>query len=351
MLMKINVYLMLKTIMFTMQNGKSLSSGIQLLATSAGTKNERKIYLKIYDDLKSGATFSQSMRKHKIGTLDVVHFITMAEKGVSFKVALERVVHYISIKEEFERESNDKITLPFVYFMLASIIVLGIKFFAIPYQMERAMEYSKEIIKLIADHLQLAQIMTDVLFVGLSILASYFFILLFALFSQSRIVQAMSKQIALILPFASKIVIYFEKFMLYSMIGEMLKSGISYKKAIESAIETTTVMKFRHALRESLRIIKNEGKFTLHSTLYDNIEKGLLTGIGSSSQAGEVMIEISIRARSDALAYSTKFFRIVTVCSILLMSFAVFIEFYTVVLTQILIQKGLIDLTRGVGTF
>jgi hypothetical protein len=63
------------------------------------------------------------------------------------------------------------------------------------------------------------------------------------------------------------------------------------------------------------------------------------------------MIEISNRARTDAMAASAKFFRVVTVLSILLMAFAVFIEFYTVVLTQMMIQKGLIDLTRGVGTF
>ena len=41
----------------------------------------------------------------------------------------------------------------------------------------------------------------------------------------------------------------------------------------------------------------------------------------------------------------------ITLLSILLMAFAVFIEFYTVVLTQILIQKGLIDAARGVGSF
>jgi len=48
---------------------------------------------------------------------------------------------------------------------------------------------------------------------------------------------------------------------------------------------------------------------------------------------------------------STKFFRLITFISIFMMAFAVFIEFFTVVLTQILIQKGMIDATRGLGTF
>jgi type II secretory pathway component PulF len=251
------------------------------------------------------------------------------------------------VKDEFERESNEKITLPFIYFFLASLIVLGVKFVAVPYQLNEAKNYSKEIIKLIGNHLEIAQIMTDALFIMLSIVASYFFILLIALFAQSRLVQAIAKQIALYLPFSSKIVIYFEKFIVFNMIGEMLKSGISFKKAIESAIEATTIKRFKSAFSESLYKIKNEGKFILHSNLYDKTEKGLLTGVGSSAQTGEVMLEISERARADALFSTTKFFRLITVTSIMLMAFAVFIEFYTVVLTQILIEKGLIDLQRG----
>jgi type II secretory pathway component PulF len=347
MLMKINVYVMLKTIMFTMQNGNSLSSGIQLLATNAQTKQERKAYYKIYEDLKDGLSFSQSLYKHKVGSLDVVQFITMAEKGISFKLALQRIVNYIGIKEAFERESNEQITLPFIYFFLAALIVIAVKFFIIPYQMKQALGYDHEILKIINNHLEIAQLMTDGLFVALSIVAAYFFILLFSLFSQSRFVQAMAKQVSLFLPITSKIIIYFEKFILFNMIGEMLKSGISFKKAVESAIKTTTVRKFKYAFLDTLDKIKYDGKFILHNDLYDNIEKGLLTGIGSSSQTGEVMLEMSNRAKEDALSLTAKFFRLITIISILLMAFAVFIEFYTVVLTQMLIEKGLIDLTKG----
>mgnify|MGYP000651418693 CR=1 FL=1 len=201
--------------------------------------------------------------------------------------------------------------------------------------------------EIISDHLLMAQLMSDVLFISLLFVASYFILLMTALFSYSNVVQGIAKQIGLVLPVISKIVIKFEKFMLFSMLGEMLKSGISFKKAIQSAIDTSNVRSFKKALKESLSSIKNDGKFILHSTLYDDLEKGLLLGVGSSQQIGEVMNEISNRAKADALALSTKFFRMITALSIFLMAFAVFIEFYTVVLTQILIQKGLIDMTRA----
>ncbi|MCF6309144.1 MAG: type II secretion system F family protein [Sulfurimonas sp.] len=349
--MKINLYTMLKTLLFTLQNGKSLSSGMHLLATAAQTKKERNTYLKIYDALKDGSTFSGALKANHIGSSDVLQFIAMAEKSVSFKSALEKIINYLEVKEEFERESNDKITLPFIYFTLASLVVLGTKFIAVPIQMERAKEYSQEIINLIGNHLAVAQIMTDALFISLLVVASYFMILMIALFSHSNITQGIAKQIGLVLPIISKIVVKFEKFMLFSLLGEMLQGGISFKNSIQSAIDTSTVSSFKNALKESLRSIKNDGKFIFHSTLYDDIEKGLLLGVGSSFQVGAVMLEISSRARTDALKLTTKFFRMITFLSIFLLAFAVFIEFYTIVLTQILIQKGLIDLTRGPGAF
>ena len=79
-------------------------------------------------------------------------------------------------------------------------------------------------------------------------------------------------------------------------------------------------MKFKKAIKITLDSIKHDGKFILHSSLYDNIEQGLLTGVGSSKQVGSVMLEISDRARTDALKMTTKFFRLITVMSIFLMA-------------------------------
>ena len=348
--MRINIYTMLKTLQFTIQNGKNISSGMKLLADTAKTKQEKKIFMKIYEDIQDGYSFSKALLHHKIASIDIINFVKMAEKGASFKVALEKIIHYLEVKDAFERESNAKTTLPVIYFSIASLIVLGVKFFAVPYQMAEVAEYNKIVKDLVADHLKLAQTMTDILFILLVIIASYFFILLFALFSQSRTTQTIAKQLSLVLPLSSAVVVKFEKFMLFSMLGEMLQSGISYQKAMSSAISTTTVMKFRRAIKKTLDTIKYEGKLILDSHLYDDIEKGLLTGVGSSKQIGSVMLEISDRARTDALKLTTKFFRLITVLSIFLMAFAVFIEYYTVVLTQIIIQKGMIDAAK-VGVF
>jgi len=349
--MKINLYTMLKTLHFTLQNGKSLSSGMQLLANNTQSKKERSIYQKIYNDLKDGSTFSDALKKNRLGSLDVLQFISIAEKGVSFKVALGKIIDYLEMKDLYERESNEKTNIPFIYLFISAIIVISIKFFAIPYQMQEAQKYSKEILALIDTHLSFAQLMSDTLFLLLVVVIFYFITFLTALFSHSFLIQGIAKHISFLLPFTSKIIVKFEKFMLFNMLGEMLKSGISYKKALNSAISTISIVKFKKAISETLESIKNDGKLIFHSSLYEDIEKGLLLGAGTSVQVGNIMSEIGSRAKTQALMLTTKFFRLITMISIFMMAFAVFIEFYTVVLTQIIIQKGLIDMAKTGGAF
>lgn len=349
--MKINISSMLKTLLFTLQNGKNISSAMKLLSKSSKSKKERDMYITINNDLQDGMTFSKSLEKQNVGSLDVIQFITMAEQSLSFKTALEKIINYIDIKDTFQRESNDKTSLPVIYFFISALIVIGVRFFAVPYQIAKSKEYSPEVQDLIAAHLQVAQFLADTLFVFLVLIASYFILLLLSLFSQDRAVQGIAKELALFIPFTSKIVLKFEKFILFSILGEMLQSGISYKNAITTAFEITVITKFKKALSETLQGAKNEGKMLFHPSLYDSLEQELLIGIGSSSQMGKVFLEISNRARIDALELTGKFLRMITFLSILLMAFAVFVEFFTVVLTQVLIQKGLIDMTRGVGSF
>lgn len=349
--MKTDLLTMLKTLHFTLQNGKTLSSGMQLLATNTQSKKERKVYEKIYSDMKEGCTFSQALKKSHVGSSDVLEFISMAEKGVDFRNSLLRVINFLEIKDEFQRESNEKTTIPFVYLFMSALVVVGVSFFAIPYQIGEAKGYSKEIVFLVQNHLHVAQIMGGTLFVFLLFTIFYFLVLLIALFNHSFFIQKFAKNISLYLPLSSKIVEKFEKFSLFKMMGEMLKSGISLKKTLLCGAEATTITKFKDSLLDTLDEIKYDGKLTFSEELYSDIERALLVGVGSSAQIGTVMVDISHRAKAEALMLTGKFLRVITLISIFLMAFAVFLEFYTVVLTQMIIQKGLIDMTKGGNLF
>jgi len=345
---KIQINNMLKTLAFTLENGKSLSSALDLLSRTTSGKNEKKVYASIYNDVKEGVAFSQSLKKHKVGSIDTIQFISMAEKGLNFKESLKNIIDYIEVKETFERDTSEKTTLPFLYFVLAVVVVIGVKFFAIPYQMEKTMDgYPEEIMDLIVNHLNIAQIMTDVLFVLTLVIALYLILLIVALFGKSTVTQAIAKSINLNLPFSSRIIKKFEKFMIFSMAGKMLQSGISYKFVINATMQTTTIKSFKFAFQNTLETIKNNGKFVFSSVLYDDLEKELLVGVGSSRQIGLVMTEISERAKADALKLTINFFRMITGLAMFLLAFAVFVEFWTVVLTQILIEKGLIEMQKA----
>ena len=61
--MKIDIYAMLRTLLFSIENGKNITSGIQLLLNNAKSRREKNTYTKIYNDLREGITFSQSLKK------------------------------------------------------------------------------------------------------------------------------------------------------------------------------------------------------------------------------------------------------------------------------------------------
>ena len=347
--MKNNIQInnMLKTLLFTLENGKSLSSALELLSRTASSAKDKKTYTSIYNDIRDGIVFSKSLKKHKVGSLDIIQFISMAEKGLSFKESLKSIVEYIEVKENFERETNEKTTLPFLYFILAVVVVILVKFVAIPYQTTKTDGYSYEIMELVNNHLSIAHIMADTLFAITVVISVYLIVLIIALFSTDTTTQAIGKNIGLTLPFISQIITKFEKFMMFNMLGRMLQSGISYKNALHSAIQNTSIRSYKNAFEATLYSIKNSGKFTFSPLLYDDLERELMLGVGSSYQVGSVMLEISSRAKADALKLTMKFFRMITVMALFLLSFAVFVEFWTVVLTQILIEKGLIDMQKG----
>ena len=78
---------MLKTLYFTIKNGKSISSGMQLLSDTAKTKKEKKVYKKVSNDIKDGYTLSKALLQHKVASLDIINFIKMAEKGANFRAS------------------------------------------------------------------------------------------------------------------------------------------------------------------------------------------------------------------------------------------------------------------------
>ncbi|MEA1916592.1 MAG: type II secretion system F family protein [Campylobacterota bacterium] len=344
----VDVLTFFKTLLFSLQNGKSVSQALESLRLSSTSKKEKKVYLKIESEIKDGKKLSDALLHVKLFSYETIEFVTLAEKSTVFHQALAQIVDFLEVKERFLKESSDKITLPFVYFSLAAIIVISLQFFVIPFQIEQTTQYDDKIRALISEHLSTAVLLTNILFVMLVLIGSYFFIFISAISTSSKMAQSITKNIAVHLPFVSTIVMKFEKFVLLSMLGHLLQSGISFKISLEGAYYSTTIRVYKKIFINILKELKVGKKSFYKNALFNHLEQQILSSVGATKKLGSTFVDISDNARQDALLLSGKFFRLMIVSAIFLMAFAVFIEFFTVVLTQILIQKGMINAVDAV---
>lgn len=340
--MKPDLLTLLKTLHLSLENGKSLTNALSLLQNTSKKKEEREAYVNITRSIQEGESFSRAVEKYVSPPPDIVQFVSMAEKGGSFVKTLKSVVHYLEIKNKFHQESNDKIALPMIYFTLTAAIIIFVRFFAVPFHLQEAKTYDPKIYAIIADHLNMAEILSNILFGTLLVFAGYFFIVMFALFNYTGIIQGFAKRSASRLPLSSKIIGYFEKFILLSLLSEMLKNGVSLKTAFQTASNSTLVPHISNQFKGILTKISRGEKDFWIIPFFDDIEQHLLTGAGTVKQLGDMLGGFADRARLNALTSATKFFRIMTVMAILLLAFAVFVEFFTIVLTQVLIQQAVI---------
>lgn len=346
--MKPDILSLLKTLQLSLENGKSLTNALALLQSITKNKSEQRTYKEMIKEIQEGASFSKSVEKYISPSPDVVQFISMAEKGGSFVRTLKSVVTYLEIKDKFYQESNDKIALPMIYFTLTTIVVVGIRFLAIPFHLQEASTYDPKIQEVIANHLLKAQYLSDALFGLLVLFSIYFFIVMIAVFNYTGVIQGVAKRYASFLPIASRIIDHFEKFMLLSLLSEMLKNGVSLKTSFKTAATTTLVPSISKQFHLVLERMRRGEKNFWEIPFFEEIEQRLLSGVGNVFQLGDMIAKFADRSRLNALTASTSFFRLITVISILILAFAVFVEFFTVVLTQVIIQKEFLDVAEHV---
>jgi type II secretory pathway component PulF len=341
--MKPDVLTLLKTLQLSLANGKSLTNAFTLLKNTAKSKAERLAYDNMMRSIQEGAPFSKAIEKYVAPPPDIIQFVAMAEKGGSFIRTLNSVVNYLEVKNKFHQESNDKIALPMIYFILTAVIIIFVRFFAVPFHISEAKTYDPKIYAIIAEHLDTALILSNILFGGLIVFAAYFFIVMIALFNYTGVLQGIAKRFASRLPVSTKIIEYFEKFILLSLLSAMLKNGISLKIALITASKSTLVPRIEKQFKGILTQVSQGRKNFWAIPFFEDVEQHLLSGAGTITQLGDILEQFADRARLNALTLATKFFRIITILAILLLAFAVFVEFFTIVLTQVLIQQEIIN--------
>lgn len=123
----------------------------------------------------------------------------------------------------------------------------------------------------------------------------------------------------------------------------MVKNGVSLKISFKAAVQSTLVPSISKQFNTVLERLSRGEKNFWEIDFFEPIEQSLLAGAGNISQLGDMLGQFSDRSRLSALTAATRFFRIITIMAILLLAFAVFVEFFTIVLTQVLIQQEFIN--------
>jgi hypothetical protein len=79
--------------------------------------------------------------------------------------------------------------------------------------------------------------------------------------------------------------------------------------------------------------------FLTENMMFSNVQKSMFLGVSNSLQLGENLVKLGQLIKEDAYYGTVRFFRFITLFSIIMLASSVFLEFYSVVITQMIVQK------------
>jgi type II secretory pathway component PulF len=315
---------------------------------------EKRKSKKVMTLLKEGHSITDSFKKARFLSKELISYIAIAEKSPNMRESMKNILEYLEDRNNFLKKSKEQISLPILYFVLALITILVVKFYAIDYQLQEATKY-KGIIKAQIDiHLANASMYADIIFgilmVGMFLLFSF----LYSIFGKSFGLQIVAKVIVSYIPMMARVSDYFEKFFILSLLGQILKSGVTLPKSLVITKDAVSNIKIKGSIEEMIEKIKYGDKsYLVDSGLFTNIQKGLFLGVRNSKELGENFLKLGQTSKDDAYFNATKFFRFMTIFSIAMLAMTVLLEFYSVVMTQMIVQKSYMieSLGSGAGRF
>lgn len=343
-------YYYLSTIANVLQNGRNITFALDILKDESNSYFEKKKLGKTIELIKSGLSISESLKQQKLISKELISYVQIAEKSPNMKDSFKNILSYLDDKNSFLKKSKEQIALPIIYFSLALFTVLTVKFYGIDFQLQEAEKYTGTIKAEITAHLFYADLFANLLFLLQMAGMFFLFTFLYAIFGSSFNLQVISKIIISYTPILSQIIDYFDKFFIFSLLGQVLKSGQTLSKSLHITKNSISNIKIKHSIDTALEKIEyGDKRYLLDSGLFSKLQKGVFLGVNSTAQLGENLIKLGEYSKEDAYFNATKFFRFVTVFSITILAMTVFLEFYTVVMTQMIIQKSYLLESLGDG--
>jgi type II secretory pathway component PulF len=327
----------------SLSSGKSITFALNLIKNQSKSKFEKKRIDKAILQIKQGERISDALHENKIFDDDITSYIKIAESSSNFLKMLNQILQFLEEKNNFLSESKEKISMPIIYFILALVTIIGVKFYAIPQQIQQISSYSDKIKALVSEHLLEAHLIANTIFIIDILVFMILIIFLYSIYGTKYFTKSI-KFISLHIPFVAKVIFLFDKFFTLLFLGNILKGGIDIKKSVNIILRYTTNIKISKYFEEIIQKMKyGESKIFISNKIFTNFENDLVVSATNSEQLGDTFEKISKYAKSEAYSRFTSFFRFLTFFSIFILTATVFLEFYAIVVTQLIIQSNIIN--------
>lgn len=114
-------------------SGLPLMQGLDILAEQAEDPNFAKIIAAISEEVESGETFSDALRKFPRAFPELyVSMVRAGEAGGDLDGVLEQLANYLEASEELRRRIKSAMTYPVVAFSMILLIAAGLIIFVVP---------------------------------------------------------------------------------------------------------------------------------------------------------------------------------------------------------------------------
>lgn len=250
--------------------GVALVNGLNILAEQIESKPFRAVVMKVKEDIESGLSIAEAMKKHPDAFTDLyVAMIKAGEVGGILDTILERLSMYLEAAEDLKHKVKGAMMYPLVVSIIAGGVTVFLLVGVIPTFKEIFSSFGAELPLPTRIVIGISEFLTEYWYVCLGVPALIFFIFKKWIKTESgrKIFDTQVLKVPMFGPMLRKVAV--AKFT--RTLGTLIKSGVPILQALETVARTSgnkviedALMSARESIREGERIsdpLKKSGVF------------------------------------------------------------------------------------------
>ncbi len=238
--------------------GLPLLQGLDILADQTEDPNFARVIDGIAQDVESGETFSDALRKYPKAFPELyVSMIRAGEAGGNLDSVLLQLADYLESSEELKRRIRSAMTYPVVAFSMIILIASGVIIFVVPQFAEIFGSFGRKLPAPTQFLIDLSQVLRTpyawFIIIG-SIIGIYAFL---RIYKSTEIGRYNLDQLKLRMPVFGDLIRKVSISRFTQTLGTLIKSGVPILQALEIAERTSGNEVFAKAIRQAGESVRN----------------------------------------------------------------------------------------------